>query len=318
MGAAARAAHGGPVTEATEPELTLRRDAVLTGWTDDELGRLVRAGELERPRRGAYDTGLLPGNLATRHRLLVRATVAGLRKPAVVSHQSAAILHGLPLWGVPLARVHVTRPPRASTDVTSTLHCHVAAIRDDEVVEIGGIQVTNVVRTMLDLARSLPLEVAVAALDGALFARRTSHADLRMRLMDIVGSPGSRSAARAIAFADERSESVGESRSRVILHRWGLSPTDLQFEVCREDGAAVGRTDFVWKDRRMVGEFDGRIKYGRLLKPGQSPGDAVFEEKRREDEIRDLGWGVVRWVWDDLQVPHLFAARVRRSLSRQR
>ena len=306
------------MSESAEPALHLRRTAVRDGWTDDELGRMVRTGQLDRLRRGAYVSGLLPRDVAIRHRLLVQATVAGLRRSAVVSHQSAAVLHGLPLWGVPLARVHVTRPPRASTDVTSTLHCHVAAIRDDEVVEIGGMQVTNVVRTMLDLARSLPHEVAVVALDGALFARRASHADLRMRLMDMVGSPGSRSAARAIAFADGRSESVGESRSRVILHRWGLSPTDLQFEVCREDGAEVGRTDFVWEDRSKVGEFDGRIKYGRLLKPGQSPGDAVFEEKRREDEIRDLGWGVVRWVWDDLRVPHLFAARVRRSLGRQR
>ena len=57
----------------------------------------------------------------------------------------------------------------------------------------------------------------------------------------------------------------------------------------------------------MLGEFDGRVKYGRLLRPGQEPGDAVFEEKRREDAIRDEGWGVVRWVWSDLQVPHRLA-----------
>jgi hypothetical protein len=219
---------------------------------------------------------------------------------------------------VPLDRVHVTRCPRAWADVTRTLHCHVAALRDDEVVEIGGIAVTSVVRTMLDLARSLPHEVAVVVPDAALHARRLSKDDLRLRLMDIVGSPGSRSAARAIAFADERSESVGESRSRVILHRWGLAPTNLQFEVCTAGGALVGRTDFVWEDRRLVGEFDGRITYGGLLRPGQSPGDAVFEEKRREDEIRDEGWGVIRWIWGELAVPDRFAARVRRQVQRPR
>ena len=66
-------------------------------------------------------------------------------------------------------------------------------------------------------------------------------------------------------------------------------------------GGVVGRTDFAWEEQRVVGEFDGRIKYGRLLRPGQDPGDAVFEEKRREDAIRDEGWGVVRWVWSDLR-----------------
>jgi hypothetical protein len=65
-----------------------------------------------------------------------------------------------------------------------------------------------------------------------------------------------------------------------------------------------------------VGEFDGRIKYGRLLRPGQDAGDAVFAEKRREDAIRDEDWGVVRWVWSDLERPDRFAGRVR--LARER
>ena len=88
------------------------------------------------------------------------------------------------------------------------------------------------------------------------------------------------------------------------MHRWGLAPSALQFEVRRRSGGLVGRTDFAWEDRGVLGEFDGRVKYGRLLRPGQDPGDAVFEEKRREDAIRDEGWGVVRWVWSDLNVPH--------------
>ena len=63
-------------------------------------------------------------------------------------------------------------------------------------------------------------------------------------------------------------------------------------------------------------EFDGRIKYGRLLKPGQDAGDAVRAEKRREDAIRDEDWGVVRWVWADLARPDQLAGRVRRARGR--
>ena len=98
------------MSDAIEPlaELVLRREAVTAGWSDDELGRLVRAGDLTRLRRGAYVDSVLPADEAAVHGLLVRATVAGLRRPAVVSHQSAAVLHGLPLWDVPLDRVHVT------------------------------------------------------------------------------------------------------------------------------------------------------------------------------------------------------------------
>lgn len=296
--------------------LLLRRDAVTAGISDGELSRLTRAGELHRLRRGAYVDAVLPPSRTDRHRLLVRATLAGLRRPAVVSHQSAAVLHGLPLWGVPLDRVHITRRPRAWNDTSSTLVCHVAGLRDDELVDVDGVLVTDPVRTALDLARSLPHEVAVVALDAALHQESLSHDVLRSRLFDIAGTPGSRSAARAIAAADGRSESVGESRSRVMLHRWKLPPSALQFEIRTKSGLHVARTDFAWEEHRLVGEFDGRVKYGRLLRPGQDPGDAVFEEKVREDAIRDEGWGVVRWVWSDLQRPDRLAARVRRGRER--
>ncbi len=299
------------------PHLHLRRRAVREGWSDDELGRLVRAGELARLRRGAYVDALLPVDVATRHRLLVRATLAGLRRSAVVIHQSAAVLHGLPLWDVALDRVHVTRQPPAWQDTSRVLRCHVARVRADEIEEIDGMPVTSLTRTALDLARSLPHEAAVVALDAALH-RGDLHRDvLRERLFDLAGTPGSRAAARAVAFADGRSESVGESRSRVLLHRWGMSPSSLQFEVRAAGGLVIARTDFVWEEHGVVGEFDGRVKYGRLLRTGQEPGDAVFEEKRREDAVRDEGWGVTRWVWADLATGHRLAARVRRALDRR-
>ena len=286
------------------------------GWSDDELGRLVRIGELGRLRRGAYVNGVLPDDAAAVHRLLVRATLGGLRQPAVVSHQSAAVLHGLPLWDVALDRVHVTRRPPAWNSSSGILVGHVARLRDDEVEEIDGVPVTTAVRTALDLARSLPHEAAVVSLDAALHGRLLDHDVLRTRLFDIAGTPGSRSATRAVTFADGRSESVGESRSRVILARWGLAPSALQFDVRSASGGVIGRADFAWEERGVLGEFDGRVKYGRLLRPGEDPGDAVFAEKRREDAIRDELWGVVRWVWSDLHVPHRFAARVRRALER--
>jgi hypothetical protein len=237
-----------------------------------------------------------------------------LRRPAIVSHQSAAVLLGLPLWDVPLDRVHLTRRPKAWSDSGRLLCCHVARLRDDEVTEVDGVTVTNPVRTALDLARSPPHEAAVVAVDTALRLGLVGHDALRTRLLDIAGKPGSRSAARAVRSADGRSESVGESRSRVILDRWMLSPSALQVEVRSDDGRLIGRTDFAWEEHRLVGEFDGRVKYGRLLRPGEDAGDAVFREKVREDAIREVGWGVVRWTWGDLHRPHHLAARVRRRM----
>jgi very-short-patch-repair endonuclease len=299
------------------PAVVLRRKALAAGFSDDELAALVRTREWVRLRRGAYLDGPLPADVLIRHRLLVTATVAALRKPAVISHQSAAALHGMPLWGVRLDRVHVTRSPPAWNDTSAVLVAHVARLREDEALQVDGIMTTSAVRTALDLARSLPFEAAVVALDASLAAQAVRAEHLAERLFDITGTPGSRAGARAVRFADGRSESVGESRSRVLLHRLGLPPSDIQFRVTAPGGGFVAQTDFVWEEERLVGEFDGRVKYGRLLRPGQSPGDVVFEEKRREDAIRDEGWSVVRWTWGDLQQPDRLAARVRRALRRR-
>ena len=60
------------------------------------------------------------------------------------------------------------------------------------------------------------------------------------------------------------------------------------------------------------------MKYGRLLKPGQTIADVVFEEKRREDALRDLGWQVVRWLWEDLRDPQSLLERLERAFARGR
>ncbi len=74
----------------------------------------------------------------------------------------------------------------------------------------------------------------------------------------------------------------------------------------------IARADFAWPELGVFVEFDGRIKYGRLLAPGQSVADVVDAEKRREEEIcRLTGWRCVRVVWADLERPARTAQRIR-------
>ena len=74
--------------------------------------------------------------------------------------------------------------------------------------------------------------------------------------------------------------------------------------------------DFGWPQFRTVGEFDGLVKYGALLRPGQDPADAVVAEKRREDAIREEGWRVTRWIWNELEQFDEVARRIERSFRR--
>jgi hypothetical protein len=294
--------------------LTFRPALLAAGLTEGELRRLRTGLRLTPLRPGVYvpcDDARLddPG---ARHVLAVRAAVPKVAPDAVVSHASAAVLHGLTLWGCPLRRVHVTRPRRSGGRVTRLLHVHSAALAPDEIVQLDGMAVTSVARTVVDLARSLPFEAALVTADAALHRHRVTPAELATAVDRSAGRTGNPSARRVVAAADARAESPGETRSRVAIARAGLPTPALQHVV-----AAVGaEVDFWWEEFRTVGEFDGRVKYGRLLRAGQDPGDVVFAEKRREDALRDLDLGVVRWVWDDLSAFDAVAARLRRAFAR--
>ena len=114
----------------------------------------------------------------------------------------------------------------------------------------------------------------------------------------------------------DKAESVGESRGLWLFWVEHLPAPTLQYEV-RDGAELVGRSDWAWPQHRGLGEFDGKVKYGRLLKPGQDPGEVVFLEKQREDRMREVAdaW-MIRLVWADLDQPAATAARIRRKLAR--
>ena len=118
-------------------------------------------------------------------------------------------------------------------------------------------------------------------------------------------------------MADGRADSPGESRGRWLFRASGLPAPALQYKVVRPDGTVAGTSDWAWREYGLLGEFDGRVKYGRLLKPGESPGDAVFREKRREDELREMtGWPMLRLIWSDYDHFLATAERIRRLMHR--
>jgi hypothetical protein len=293
--------------------LHLRRDLHASGYDDHEIRRAIRGGALHIVQRGAYLSGPAVSEPTDRHRAEIRAALAHLTPDAVVSHVSAAVLHCLPVWGVPLDRVHVTRTRRRSGARRGRrVHVRCAPLDTDEIGLVDGLPVTSPARTILDVARTVPFERAVVIVDAALRRGLVDPATLGAAVVRRPRWPGLPSARRVIAFADARSESPGESRSRVAIARAGLAPPTLQWEIrAAADGRVVGVADFGWKRARLIGEFDGRVKYGRLVKPGRHPGDVVFAEKVREDALRAEGLTVVRWTWADLDAFAPVAARLR-------
>ncbi len=206
------------------------RDLLARGYTANEIVREARRGGLVRLRRGAF---LRPSEAVddpvARHRLLVGATLAVLAPGAVVSHRSAAVMHGLPVWADALGPVEVTRST-GSGNRRGQLHVHIAPMAAEELTVVDGLPVTSVGRTLVDLGRGLPPAQAVAAGDAAL-RHGLEPAALALTLERSAGRRGVAAARRAVALFDARSESAGQSASRVALVELGLAPSDLQHEV---------------------------------------------------------------------------------------
>ncbi|NUL49094.1 hypothetical protein F7P69_28430 [Cellulosimicrobium funkei] len=115
----------------------------------------------------------------------------------------------------------------------------------------------------------------------------------------------------AMSFADPRSESPKESVSRALIYQLGFEVPDLQYQVVDSTGREVARTDFKWKrstlrDRILLGEFDGLMKYGVALTGPNGGVDALAREKKRELMLARLGHDVVRWIDSDLRNPRAF------------
>ncbi|WP_405060991.1 hypothetical protein OG474_04940 [Kribbella sp. NBC_01505] len=285
-----------------------RQDALTAGYSPSELQLRVRRKRWLRLSRDVYvepadwPTDETPWDRARRtHLLAIRAVTARLGPDVVVSHQSAAVLHGLPLWGLDLSRVHVTRTSRR-TRSEHTVIVHRSALEDEETVVIDGVRATTVARAVAETAAASSYEVGVVLGDAALHQRLVSADDLIAtadRFPQWAGSPAARAAAR---FADGLSESVGESRLRVLIVNAGMPKPRLQVVILDENGIVVARVD-IFVGEELAVEFDGEHKYGG------SP-DAVLAEKWREDRIRARGFGVARVGWSDLDEPTRTANRL--------
>lgn len=290
-----------------------------TGVDDRTLRKAHQRGELVKVRRGAFVPAGVWRSLdpTERYRLTVAAAAEMTERQLVLSHRSAAAIWGVPLVGAPPAEVDVLTSAANGSRTEHGFRRHATSEQDRYVVEAGGLTLTTLERTVVDLALSEPFPRAVVAADWAL-AQGVRRAELAA-LLDALdaGRPRPR-AERVIAFADGRAGSPGESLSRALIHELGFPAPELQVPF-RDRRGLIGIVDFYWPASALIGEFDGAVKYvdGAML-AGRSPADVLIAEKRREDRLRAKGPRVLRWVWSDLSPARLGDLLLDAGLKRER
>ena len=288
-------------------------ELLSSGLTERQLRDAVRSGELHRVRRGWFVEGSRWKSLwpEGKHLVHVVAVARDARdSPPVFSHVSAAVVQGHPLYRYVPSRVEVRIPgPRHVTSAPDVLR-HEGTLRDEDIIEVEGILTTSNELTTFDIARTLPLETAVALADAALPSvavdghvqdevRAAAWREaVAARIVDGRGQRGIRQARWVVEFADGRAQLPGESVSRLQFHRLGVRNISLQVPVPAPHGGAYW-LDFDLEDFDAFGEFDGEGKYkDAALRSGRTIEQVMLDEKYREDWVRGTTGRPV-WRWGD-------------------
>jgi hypothetical protein len=285
--------------------LIFARDRVAMGESPSVLERHLKRGELTRIRRGTYVSSerWQTADSVARHRLSMQAIVDHGDADAVFSHQSAAIIWGIPIIGELPASPHLMFPAERGITRRAGAICHHRA--SIERAEREGFAVTSFRQTVLDLVAVLPATHGVPVLDFALSEAAPQQLDRPEIARWLAGARPFRGARRidtALGIATGLAQSPLESLSLVRFAEFGIPRPRQQLEIDTEAGAYW--VDFYWPHADAVGEADGRGKY-------RTPED-LWKEKRREDAIRARVKAFVRWSWSDISKPELVPARLRK------
>jgi very-short-patch-repair endonuclease len=246
----------------------------------------LRQGRLHRVRRGAYAVG---------HQYLTQegrwmAAVLSAGPDAVLSHRSAAELWRLlPRSNGP---TDLIRPTTFSSRPGIRGHC--ATLPSDEITAIEGIPVTDLARTLLDIASSGDRQRAEAACNEAEVQGLTSKRSVPDLLARYPGRRGT--AILREIFGNDRS--IRGVTRQGLEKRFAaiLASANLPLPLFNADVAVAGRffkVDCLWAKQLLIIELDGRAVHSTRR---------AFEKDRERDRLLQVdGWRVVRITWRQLR-----------------
>ncbi len=267
------------------------------------LVALVKAEVLRHPGRGLYAVEALAEDDAEKWHRQLCAGVFLLYPDAVLAGTSALLAHGITVWGTSLSSPSILRPVKRAGGMGAFW---VRPARGETVTTEWG-PASPPAAALVQHAVDHGIVTGVVSADAALRAGTVTHDALATEVAAVATWPHSSRAASMLTLVDGRRESVGESRCGVALAMAGIDVTP-QVPIVDERGNFVARVDFLVDGTRVVVEFDGKVKY--------AAGDpkVLWDEKRREDRLRRLGYVVVRITWAQLERPGAVAAAVRAAL----
>lgn len=294
------------------PACTVVTTAQLSnaGLSPRLLAAAVKYGLLLHIRHGAY---VRSEEWQSKYRsekdlLRISAHFQATHGHAVYSHISAAWLLRLTVWNA-APDIHVTTrsPVSAMSSVDGVVvhrrapgACTVQRIQHSG---LGLVTVTSLEQTIVDCARTEPFVTAVVIGDSGLY-KGADMAAMQELLAEIPGRRGVRGARRVLAALNRGSESAGETRLRLAIA--GMDVPQPEYQVQLHAAGNEYRVDGAWLELKLALEFDGKTKYFNYSRTDE----VIYEERRRERELMEIGWSFIRFEWKDLGSPEIMRNRI--------
>ena len=226
------------------------------GLTSHDIERLCRDGRLHRLVRGWFATRE-PVDTVDRHLLSLRALLRHFEGRVAASHHSRLLAVGIPVWRADLSVVHLDPGSRPRVEVTSGLP-GASRLRGPRVRETTSGPVLPIAVAVVQTGiLNGPMDALIAA-DAALHAELVTAQGIEQALRVFAGRTGIAPVRAALAHADGRHESPGETRLGAVLRGLEIRATPQVWIRTRQ---GPKRVDALLDDHPVVLEFDGAVKY---------------------------------------------------------
>jgi len=171
----------------------------------------------------------------------------------------------------------------------------------------SGIPVPHPVDQWVQL-RGASIDELVEVGDG--FLRRKdpllTFDQMKERLADLAGWPGVKKATTAMKWVRPRTDSLYETRTRLMLVRAGLPEPAVNLEVWCGDVGRLFHVDLGYEREKIAVEYDGAVHVGNRTQM------SIDAERRRI--LQDHGWMVITVTAEQLRTPQSVIASVESAL----
>ena len=188
----------------------------------------------------------------------LRLLALGLVLPprAVVWRRTAAWLWGASVLADDDLDVDVICPNGSRVRSRAGLRVAQGTLAPRDVVTWGPVRVTSATRTAYDCLQRLSRVDALVTVDALTHLRRPTIDELTAHVAGCDGLRGVRTGRRRLQEVEPLTESVMETRTRLVLVDGGLPRPVAQFVVYDADGCFVARLDLAYPEVRVAIEYD--------------------------------------------------------------